>query len=112
MQVTATEAKNRFGAICAHAKHEPVFVEKDGRIDTVRVPERGFVVVRIAFTDPRILGKFLFHCHVLKHEDKGMMANIEVYDPRRKTPPPNQDLFGFPICTTPPAQGLKLRASL
>ena len=84
----------------------------NGRIDTVRVPERGFVVVRIAFTDPRILGKFLFHCHVLKHEDKGMMANIEVYDPRRKTPPPNQDLFGFPICTTPPAQGLKLRASL
>ena len=87
-------------------------VAANGRIDTVRVPERGFVVVRIAFTDPRILGKFLFHCHVLKHEDKGMMANIEVYDPRRKTPPPNQDLFGFPICTTPPAQGLKLRASL
>lgn len=35
MQVTATQAKNRFGAICAHAKTEPVFVEKDGRIDTV-----------------------------------------------------------------------------
>ena len=35
MQVTATQAKNRFGAICAQAKTEPVFVEKDGRIDTV-----------------------------------------------------------------------------
>ncbi len=35
MQVTATHAKNRFGAICALAKTEPVFVEKDGRIDTV-----------------------------------------------------------------------------
>jgi hypothetical protein len=35
MQVTATEAKNRFGAICANAKLEPVFVEKDGRVDTV-----------------------------------------------------------------------------
>lgn len=35
MQVTATQAKNRFGAICAEAKTEPVFVEKDGRIDTV-----------------------------------------------------------------------------
>ncbi len=35
MQVTATQAKNRFGAICAHAKTEPVFVEKDGRIDSV-----------------------------------------------------------------------------
>ena len=35
MQVTATQAKNRFGAMCAQAKTEPVFVEKDGRIDSV-----------------------------------------------------------------------------
>jgi PHD/YefM family antitoxin component YafN of YafNO toxin-antitoxin module len=35
MQVTATQAKNRFGALCAQAKTEPVFVEKDGRVDTV-----------------------------------------------------------------------------
>jgi len=35
MQITATEAKNRFGSICAHAKKEPVFVEKAGQIDTV-----------------------------------------------------------------------------
>lgn len=35
MNVTATEAKNRFGSICALAKREPVFVEKAGQIDTV-----------------------------------------------------------------------------
>ena len=35
MQITATEAKNRFGRICAQAKKEPVFVEKAGQIDTV-----------------------------------------------------------------------------
>lgn len=35
MQVTATEAKNKFGSICAQAKKEPVFVEKAGQIDTV-----------------------------------------------------------------------------
>jgi hypothetical protein len=35
MQFTATEAKNRFGSICALAKREPVFVEKAGQIDTV-----------------------------------------------------------------------------
>jgi hypothetical protein len=28
MRVTATEAKNRFGSLCAQAKREPVFVEK------------------------------------------------------------------------------------
>ena len=42
MQVTATEAKNRFGAICAHAKDGPVFVEKDGRIDTVILSAKQF----------------------------------------------------------------------
>ena len=35
MQFTATEAKNRFGAVCAQAKEGPVFIEKDGRIDSV-----------------------------------------------------------------------------
>jgi hypothetical protein len=35
----------------------------------------------MAFTDPRIVGTFVYHCHVLKHEDKGMMGNAEVYDP-------------------------------
>jgi suppressor of ftsI len=24
----------------------------------------------------------MFHCHILEHEDKGMMAMMEVYDPR------------------------------
>ena len=34
-KVSATEAKNRFGAICALAKQGPVLVAKDGRPDTV-----------------------------------------------------------------------------
>lgn len=37
MQVTATQAKNRFGYFCAQAKVDPVFVEKDGRPDSVIV---------------------------------------------------------------------------
>ena len=52
-----------------------------GYVDTVRVPERGEVRIRMAFTDPLIVGDFMYHCHVLEHEDKGMMANIEVYNP-------------------------------
>jgi PHD/YefM family antitoxin component YafN of YafNO toxin-antitoxin module len=35
LQFTATEAKNRFGFMCAQAKNEPVFIEKDGRLDSV-----------------------------------------------------------------------------
>jgi suppressor of ftsI len=29
------------------------------------------------FRDPIIRGEFLFHCHILDHEDQGMMAKIE-----------------------------------
>jgi FtsP/CotA-like multicopper oxidase with cupredoxin domain len=56
-----------------------------GYIDNVQVPARGEVKVRMPFTDPLILGRFMFHCHVLKHEDGGMMGNIEIYDPAPPT---------------------------
>jgi FtsP/CotA-like multicopper oxidase with cupredoxin domain len=45
-----------------------------GRVGTVQVPERGEVKLRMAFTDRQMIGRFVFHCHVLGHEDKGMMA--------------------------------------
>ncbi|WP_231890553.1 hypothetical protein [Delftia sp. GW456-R20] len=35
MRVTATEAKNRFGSLCAQTKRGPVFVDKAGQVDTV-----------------------------------------------------------------------------
>lgn len=35
MRVTATDAKNRFGALCQLAKRAPVVVEKAGQPDTV-----------------------------------------------------------------------------
>jgi suppressor of ftsI len=50
----------------------------DGYRDIVDVPIGGEVKVVIPFTDPRIVGRFVFHCHILSHEDKGMMATIEV----------------------------------
>ena len=48
MQVTATQAKNRFGALCAQAKVEPVFIEKDGRVDTVIVSIQQFEALKSA----------------------------------------------------------------
>lgn len=35
MRVSATDAKNRFGALCQQAKRAPVVVEKAGEPDTV-----------------------------------------------------------------------------
>ena len=50
----------------------------DGYQDIVNVPVHGEVKVIIPFTDPDIVGRFVYHCHLLSHEDKGMMATIEV----------------------------------
>jgi FtsP/CotA-like multicopper oxidase with cupredoxin domain len=36
------------------------------------------VKLRMDFRDPSIEGTFLYHCHILKHEDMGMMGSIEV----------------------------------
>lgn len=45
-------------------------------LDTVDVPTRGSVDLVMDFSDPIIRGMSLFHCHLLQHEDKGMMAKI------------------------------------
>ena len=45
-------------------------------LDTVNVPYAGSVDVVLDFTDPVIKGMSVFHCHLLNHEDKGMMAKI------------------------------------
>jgi FtsP/CotA-like multicopper oxidase with cupredoxin domain len=36
------------------------------------------VTVKIPFTNPAIVGKFPYHCHILEHEDGGMMGNLRV----------------------------------
>ena len=36
------------------------------------------VKVRMDFRDPTIAGTFVFHCHILLHEDLGMMHKIQV----------------------------------
>jgi FtsP/CotA-like multicopper oxidase with cupredoxin domain len=52
--------------------------------DTIPVPPRssnghpGRVFVSIPFKSPQQEGRFVFHCHILEHEDAGMMAPIEV----------------------------------
>ncbi|MGA2745360.1 MAG: multicopper oxidase domain-containing protein [Candidatus Sulfotelmatobacter sp.] len=36
------------------------------------------ITVRMDFRDPNIAGTFIYHCHILDHEDAGMMAKIRV----------------------------------
>jgi FtsP/CotA-like multicopper oxidase with cupredoxin domain len=44
--------------------------------DNVSIPPGGSVTMRYLPTD--FTGKFVFHCHVLGHEDNGMMGTVRV----------------------------------
>ena len=56
--------------------------------DTVNVPPRrrladgryvaGNAKIIVDFRDPVVRGTFVYHCHILDHEDQGMMAVIRV----------------------------------
>ena len=65
-----------------HQVHFLAYAENGRRLaeptwlDTVNVPYGGTVDVILDFTNPVIKGMSVFHCHLLNHEDKGMMAKI------------------------------------
>ncbi len=55
-------------------------VNAKGTQDTVILPVGNDVVIRQRFT--QFTGRFVFHCHILAHEDGGMMQVVDVYDPK------------------------------
>ena len=85
-------------------------VPYNGYVDNVRIPERSSVKIVIPFTNPVIVGQFVFHCHVLHHEDNGMMAHIEVYDPNPDGAFPFYKA-GRNICRKPDSQPVKATPS-
>ncbi len=46
-------------------------------LDNYPVPPYARILFRLQFDGPK-LGRFVFHCHILEHEDKGMMALLNV----------------------------------
>jgi suppressor of ftsI len=57
--------------------------DEDSLRDTFPIPPAtddgpGVLKVIIPFTDPEIVGRFVYHCHAVDHEDKGMMGIVEV----------------------------------
>jgi suppressor of ftsI len=44
--------------------------------DTISLPPRGSVTMRIRFAD--FTGRTVFHCHILSHEDFGMMSVVSI----------------------------------
>jgi FtsP/CotA-like multicopper oxidase with cupredoxin domain len=64
--------------------------------DTVNVPyydgrslAYSSIRLRMDFRDPNMVGTFVYHCHLLEHEDKGMMGSIRVVPASPTTPQNN-----------------------
>ena len=83
--------------------HEPAVVDPTGNLspvlidasaagakgatiwhDTLPIPRAGDAThpgklyIAVNFKAPEQIGRFVIHCHILEHEDSGMMAPIEV----------------------------------
>ena len=80
-------------------------VEFTGHRDNFVIPIRGEVKMIIPFTNPVIVGNFVYHCHIIEHEDGGMMATIQVYDPKNPNgvPAPSEHITAPP--ENPRAEG-------
>jgi suppressor of ftsI len=77
-----TNATNEVHPFHIHQVHFLIY-ERSGKLlsrpewmDTVNVEPNQSIDLIMDFTDPIIRGVSVFHCHLLKHEDKGMMAKI------------------------------------
>jgi hypothetical protein len=64
--------------------------------DTINVPyyngrtlEYPSVKLRMDFRDPNSVGTYVYHCHLLEHEDGGMMGliRVEPADPQQANAP-------------------------
>lgn len=69
-----------FQVLDINGKKPPIYAR--GRKDTVYIP--GGATVRIAvqfgeYTDPN--HPLMYHCHLLLHEDKGMMGQFVIVEP-------------------------------
>ena len=57
-----------------------VHVESTGKnmVDVYPIKAKEWIAIRVVFDRDEQLGRYVYHCHILEHEDKGMMAAIEV----------------------------------
>lgn len=70
-------------------------IDQYGPKDTVQVPKDSTVTVLVEFpqyTDENY--SFMFHCHILRHEDQGMMGQFLVVEPGREDSAPRELDFG------------------
>ncbi len=86
-----TDPNNMVAALAPEVAGQSPVANVDLWHDTLPVPPAstngvpGRVFVTIPFKARQQIGSFVYHCHFLYHEDLGMMAVVQVYDPLAPT---------------------------
>lgn len=52
-------------------------------VDVYAVDAGGWIRIRLTFDHDEQVGTYVYHCHILEHEDRGMMSLIQVVDVSR-----------------------------
>jgi FtsP/CotA-like multicopper oxidase with cupredoxin domain/peroxiredoxin len=83
--IMAPATDNEGNVIMENGKPKLVELLKDGPVwrDTVKIPGLGSVTMRTRYTD--FIGTFVQHCHILDHEDQGMMQLIDIVSDKAPT---------------------------
>lgn len=76
-------------------------LECTGEPEAVRCARPGITTALLDFTRAEQVGTFVFHCHILDHEDGGMMGVVTVMCPPGNAICASQQIAHAPICTTP-----------
>ena len=105
-----TDPNNMVAALAPEVAGQSPVANVDLWHDTLPVPPAstngvpGRVFVTIPFRAQQQVGSFVYHCHILYHEDLGMMATVQVYDPlapTRVTENAVDDAIRASMCTAP-----------
>jgi L-ascorbate oxidase len=74
---------NDVGVSGEPGKNDMQYADLDGTWkDTIFIKAKYRIVMRTKYE--RFAGRFVMHCHILDHEDQGMMENIEIVAPGQK----------------------------
>lgn len=83
--------------------------------DTIPIPKAGgpgqLGEALIRYLPQNFTGGFVNHCHILGHEDRGMMQNVQVVCPGGDPKDPSTWRYGMPSATVPECTGETSKAS-
>jgi FtsP/CotA-like multicopper oxidase with cupredoxin domain len=75
--VTEADGDNQFAGLRGAWK-DTLFVKTNLNPGQLTIPPKNYYRMVIRTRYQRYIGEFVLHCHILDHEDQGMMQNVSI----------------------------------